>query len=288
MPELPEVETTVRDLKQVRGWKFERVWCNNKKMVEPAFENFKEQIKGKEIERARRRAKLILLDLSDGKTLLIHQKLTGHLLSGEWERIQGEWKAESEPLTDKVNDYLHLVFYLDSGQMLALSDLRKFAKAELWDTEQLEQSEQMQKLGPEPLSEDFDLEEFKQQLKRRRAAVKKILMNQEVVAGIGNIYSDEILWEAEINPLTPVNELTDSELEEILAAMKSILQEAVEARGTSTSDYRDLHGKPGRYQEQLEVYQREGEPCSRCGTSIKRKKVGGRSAHFCPQCQTKP
>ncbi len=285
MPELPEVQTTVDGLNQVLDRKIEDVWCDNEKMTKKDFDEFKQEVTGRKIENARRRAKFVLIDLSGKKTLLIHQRLTGHLLLGKWERENDEWVAEQEVLNQKVNGYLHLIFYLDNGQMLALSDLRKFATAELWDTEELEKADRLQ-LGPEPLAESFDFESFKQTLKRRSAAVKTTLMNQEVVAGIGNIYADEILWRAEIHPKRPVNELSDKELKKILSNIKSVLKEALEKRGTSIADYRDIHGRPGHYQEELEAYQQHGEPCSRCGTTIKRIKVGGRSAHFCPSCQT--
>ncbi|MEF8847429.1 MAG: bifunctional DNA-formamidopyrimidine glycosylase/DNA-(apurinic or apyrimidinic site) lyase [Candidatus Paceibacterota bacterium] len=285
MPELPEVKTTVRGLKQVLGREIEDVWCDNEKMTKQDYPDFKKQIKGKEIKDARRRAKFILMDLSEDKTLMLHQRLTGHLLLGKWERKNGEWVAEQDILNQKVNGYLHLIFYLDDGQMLVLSDLRKFATAELWDTKKLEKSDRLQKLGPEPLTEDFDLQAFKDALKRRSAAIKTILMKQEVLAGIGNIYSDEILWRAKIHPSTPTNELNNEELKKILKEIKSVLEKALQKRGTSIADYRDIHGEKGHYQEELEAYHQHGEPCSRCGSTVKRMKIGGRSAHFCPKCQ---
>jgi len=288
MPELPEVETTVQDLKKLLGREIEDVWCNNRKMIKgESFDSFKKRVTGKKIKNARRRAKLVLLDLSENKTLLIHQKISGHLLLGKWNKKNGEWVAESEQLNKRVNGYLHLIFYLDNEQMLALSDLRKFAKARLWDTEKLKKSDQIQKLGPEPLSENFGFKEFKQVLKNRRAAIKKILMNQNIIAGIGNIYSDEILWRAKVNPFTPVNEISDKKLRKILSVVKSVLRDAIEARGTSISDYRDLKGEPGNYQEKLKVYHQDGNKCSRCNSMIKKEKIGSRSTHFCSNCQPK-
>jgi len=285
MPELPEVQTTVNGLKQILDRKIEDIWCDNKKMTKQDFGKFKEQVTGRTIENVKRRAKFIIIELSGGKTMLLHQRLTGHLLLGKWERKNGTWEANSEVLNKKVNGYIHLVFYLDNGQMLALSDLRKFATVEVWDSEELEEADRLQELGPEPLSEGFDLAAFKKALKGRRAAVKKILMDQKVVVGIGNIYSDEILWKAEVHPLTPVNELSDDQLRRILKAIKGTLREALEKRGTSSSDYRDIYGEKGHYHKELKAYHQHGEACPRCGEIIERIKVGGRSAHFCPKCQ---
>jgi formamidopyrimidine-DNA glycosylase len=231
--------------------------------------------------------KNILVDLSGNKTLLIHQKLTGHLLLGKWTLEKGEWKADiTGPLSeDPMNRFLHLVFWLDNGQMLALSDLRKFAKVELWDSKELSQSEQMNKLGPEPLDKNFTFQKFQGVLKKKKGKIKSILMDQTVIAGIGNIYSDEILWQAKIHPFKDVSKLREDELKEIFLAMKEILKKAIAAKGESISDFRRISGEKGGFDPLRKVYRREGEKCPRCGTIIKRIKIGGRSAHFCPKCQ---
>ena len=177
--------------------------------------------------------------------------------------------------------------------MLALSDLRKFAKIELWNKEELLESSDFKKLGPEPLEKDFTLEKFKcvllgknpPSLRPRRGKIKQILMKPEVIAGIGNIYSDEALWWAKINPLKDVSKLTDRELKELYGAIIHVLKRGVDLKGESFSDYRNIDGRKGDFDDERKVYQREGERCSRCGTAIKRIKIGGRSAHFCPLCQ---
>jgi len=290
MPELPEVETTVRDLRKfVLGQKIEDVWSDFKKMIKKPknFEQFQKEIKGKKIKKIWRRGKNILLDLADNKTLLIHQKLTGHLLLGKWEQKKGKWqsKISGSLAEDPMNRFLHLIFWLDNGQMLALSDLRKFAKVELWDTDKLKESEQIKSLGPEPLDKSFTFKKFKECLKGKKGKIKKILMDQTVIAGIGNIYSDEILWEAKIHPFKEVSKLSERELRKIYQALKKILSLAIKLQGESISDFRRISGEKGGFDPLRKVYRREGEKCSRCGTVIKRLKIGGRSAYYCSHCQ---
>jgi len=314
MPELPEVETIVRGLKtKVLRRTFVDVWTDFKKTIRlrsdlggqvkksDSFKVFKKRIKGKKILDIRRRGKNIIFDLSDGLSLLIHQKLTGHLLYGNWNMKQGKWLAgEKGWLEDPVNRFIHLMFWLDNGRMLALSDLRKFAKVELWDKEELRTSEEMKSLGPEPLERDFTFEKFKETLRQghsaelsrspqgkpRKGKIKQVLMNQKVIAGIGNIYSDEILWEAKIHPFKEINGLNAGEIRKVYGAVKKILNRAIELKGDSMSDYRLITGEKGGYQKFQKVYQQEGKPCKRLdGGIIKRVKIGGRSARFCPVCQ---
>jgi formamidopyrimidine-DNA glycosylase len=348
MPELPEVETIVRDLKKtILGKKIENVWTDWKKMIKkPAnLENFKKEIKNKKIEKVWRRGKNILFDLSGGKVLLIHQKLTGHLLIGNWKLETGKWIPLAKgPLEEQVNQFIHLMFWLDNGKMLALSDLRKFAKVELLSQEELKK--ELSFLGLEPLEKTFTFEKFKEVLPTRALAkredersssttralakredersssttralakredersssttralakrederssstkkgkIKQILMNQEVIAGIGNIYSDEILWKAKVHPLQDISKLTNKELQKIYQAIKKVLTKAIKLGGTSISDYRRITGERGYFQKERKVYQRENEKCLRCGVIIKRIKLSGRSAYFCPICQRK-
>jgi len=291
MPELPEVETIVRDLnKEVLGRTFVDVWADFKKMVKRPknFSEFEKEIKGKKILDIRRRAKNILFDLSQNKILLIHQKLTGHLLFGKWRQEKGKWISQIPgPLAeDSMNKFLHLIFWLNNGKQLALSDLRKFAKVELWNKEALEKSEEMKNLGPEPLEKDFTFEKFKEALlKKKKGKIKQVLMDQTVIAGVGNIYSDEILWQAKVHPFKDISKLSEEELEKIYQAMREILKKAIDAKGESISDFRRITGEKGGFDPLRKVYRREGEKCPRCGAIIKRIKIDGRSAHFCPKCQ---
>jgi len=289
VPELPEVETTVRDLqKKVLKRTFVDVWTDSEKTIKKpsSFEMFRKQIKGKKILDVWRRGKNILFELSGNKVLLIHQKLTGHLLLGYWMLDNGHWKAKIKgPLGERINIYIHLLFTLDNGDQLALSDLRKFAKVQLWEKEEWEKSEEFKNLGPEPLERNFTFQKFKECLRGKKKKIKQVLIDQNVIAGIGNIYSDEILWEAKINSFKETRGLSDDELKRIYKAMKKVLKEAIELKGESISDFRRISGERGFYDKKRKVYRRERKECPRCGTIILRKKIVGRSAHFCPSCQ---
>lgn len=289
MPELPEVETTVLDLnKKVLGRTFIDVWSDFEKQVKKPknFAQFKKEIKGKKIQKIWRRGKNIIFDLSETRSLLIHQKLTGHLLLGYWVLGSGYWSPKFKgPLGEKINTYIRLLFTFDNSQMLALSDLRKFAKVELWNTKELEKSEEVKSLGPEPLEKDFTFEKFEEILTKKKGKIKQVLMDQTVIAGIGNIYSDEILWTAKIHPFKDVSKLNKNELKMVFQVMKKILKLAIKLKGTSISDFRRTSGQKGYYEKERKVYRRESEKCPRCDQRIKRVKLAGRSAHFCPACQ---
>lgn len=286
MPELPEVETTVRDLrKEILNKKFLDLWTDSKKLIKMPFKKFKKEIKGRKIENIWRRGKNIIFDLDSKKFLLIHQKLTGHLLLGKWKIEKGKVKSLIKgALEEPVNQFVHLIFYLSDQRQLALSDLRKFAKVELLEKEKLEK--ELGKLGPEPLEKDFTFEKFKEVLqKKKKGKIKEVLMDQSVIAGIGNIYSDEILWKAKIHPLKDLKKLKEEELERIYLSMKEILKKAIELGGESISDYRRISGERGYFDKERKVYRREGEKCFLCKSKIKRIKLKGRSSYFCPSCQ---
>jgi formamidopyrimidine-DNA glycosylase len=293
MPELPEVETTVNDLNQkVRNRTFVDVWTDFEKMIKkpPGFEKFKRDIQGKTILKVRRRAKNILFDLSQDMVLLVHQKLTGHFLYGRWKFEGGIWRSELKGnLAAPINRFIHLVFFLDNGDQIALSDLRKFAKAELWSAKELEGSKEMRELGCEPMEEEFTFEKFKECLLSRRGKIKQILMDQNAIAGIGNIYSDEILWKAKVHPCSRLDSLDDEQLKAIYKSAKSILASAIKLRGTTVlsnvEEYRGVSGGRGGYQARLKVYRRDGLSCPVCGGKVERLKMNGRSWHFCPKCQ---
>jgi len=289
MPELPEVETIVRDLnKKVLGRTFVDVWTDWIKMIKKPknFNVFKKGIKKRKILGVKRRGKNILFELSGEKILLIHQKLTGHLLLGNWEKKGKEWKpVKPGPLEDPMNRFLHLIFWLDNGEQLALSDLRKFAKVELGENQEIEGSKEIKSLGPDPLENSFTLLKFKGILNGKKGKIKQVLMDQAIISGIGNIYSDEILWRAKIHPFKDVSKLSQADLKRIFQTMKEILPKAINLGGESISDFRGLSGEKGYFDKERKVYRREGEKCNRCGTIIKRLKIAGRSAHFCPNCQ---
>ncbi len=289
MPELPEVETTVKGLNlKVLKRTFIDVWSDWKKTVKRPkdFELFRKEIKNKKIKKVWRRAKNVIFELSDGYSLLIHQKMTGHLMVGNWKLENNKWvPVKRGPLDEKINTFIHLLFTLDNGRMIALSDLRKFAKTELWKTEDLLSSEEFKNLGPEPLEKDFTFAKFKEALKGKRGKVKQVIMVPEVIAGIGNIYSSEALWWAKIHPKKDVSTLNEKELKLLYNAIKKVLLAGIKLGGESFADYRDIDGKKGHFDDERKVYKREKQKCARCKTPIVRLKFGGRSAFFCPQCQ---
>lgn len=291
MPELPEVQTIVSDLnKKVRGLTIIDIWTGWPKAFgrsQGGFSGFKKEVKGRKIIKIWRIGKNIIFDLSEERKMLIHQKMTGHLLIGEWGMRHGKWvPKQKKTLAEKVNSYIRAMFLLSKGKMMAFSDMRKFGKILATNKEDFKNLEDIKNIGPDPLAPNFKSGDFKKLIAGKREPIKKILMDQNIVSGIGNIYADEILFVAKINPLARVEKLNDEKLKRIFNAIKKILKKAVKLRGTSTYDYRDTAGKPGHYGEARLVYQRKGEKCPNwCGGIIKKVKIGGRSAHFCPICQ---
>jgi formamidopyrimidine-DNA glycosylase len=212
-------------------------------------------------------------------------KMTGHLLYGKYEFKNTKWTAPvTGPLSDPFNRFIHLVFKLSNGYELVLSDARKFAKALVFDSNKINEFEDLKKLGPEPLEKSFTFHVFKDRLmKKPKGKIKTILMDQELIAGIGNIYSDEALWIAGIHPLTPVSKIGETKMKQLYKAVINVLKKSIGVGGDSMSDYRNPLGEEGGYQRIQQVYGREGEKCKMksCSGIIKKIKVGGRSASFC-------
>ena len=300
---MPEVETTVNDLrKKLVGLRFKDVWTDwpktFKKVPRPEgrdsgprglatnFENFKKAIKNKKIISVRRRAKFIVIDIEDKYSIFIHQKISGHLLYGKWKVEDGRWTATMKgPLQDeRENGYIRTIWFLSNGYQLAFSDLRRFGKIVLVKDDDLSELPEIKKLGPEPLEIGF--EKFKKLFEKKKGRIKQVLMDPFFIAGIGNIYSDEILWNAGIHPLSRAENLSNPDLKRIYDSTQKMLKKAIKAGGTSIEDYRKITGEMGEYQDYTEAYHQHGEKCSRRdGGIIKRIKIGGRSAHFCPEHQ---
>ncbi len=285
MPELPEVQTTVNGLNQfVKGLVIEDVWTDyysefhlDKPNIKNReyFKKFRTEVIGAKILNATRRAKNVLVQLSNGKTILVHMKLTGFLFYG------GCWQKEK---------FIHAVWKLSNGKCLALSDLRKFAKVTLVDTDKIENAPDLKNLGPEPLEKNFSWRKFQERLlKKPNAKIKQVLMDQTIIAGIGNIYSDEMLWRASIHPFQKVAEIPPAKIKKMYGAMRKILRHSIKIGGDSESDYRNILGQRGNFQNKTRAYGREDERCSKpkCLGVIKRVKIAGRSAHFCPKHQFK-
>jgi len=313
MPELPEVQTIVNDLQKILpGLKISGVSTDAKNLFrKESFDDFRKEVVGKKITNVERKGKNILINLSGNKTILIHQKMTGHLLYGKWTpslasdgvKIKSWTANEDGPIKDDpMNRFIHVVFDLsdnpprlpprlgeaggEAGKQLALSDMRKFAKVLVLHTDKLGETADLN-LGVDPFDKNFTLEKFKEVMRSKKSGkIKTVLMDQSLIAGIGNIYSDEILWMAGVHPLKKIQDLNEKELVMIYKAILPILDKALLARGTSSSDYRDVAGEKGSYQKMTVAYRLTGNPCQKNdGGTITRIKVGGRSAHFCPAHQ---
>lgn len=276
MPELPEVETIVQGLrKSVIGKRIKGVKCDGCRVF--TQKNFKKDLVGKRIKSVRRRGKFILMELSDNHQLLIHLGMTGGLFHYK----------KNEP-KDK-HDHL-IIDFTDNRTQLRYNDQRKFGRIRKrktvnrkLKTVHCEQFTEIAQLGPEPL--EITRDEFVKIFRKRKGRIKPLLLNQKVIAGIGNIYSDEALFEARVHPLTPANRISRPKLKKLHRAIQKILKKAILAGGSSVDNYTNLEGERGLFQLEHKVYAREGQKCKRCGTKIKRIRITQRSTHYCPRCQ---
>lgn len=288
MPELPEVETIRSDLaKKIVGRKITDFLLLSPKTLKNIDEaDFKKLIIGSQIRKVKRRAKIIILDLNNDNNLIFHMKMTGHLLlepSRFKVKKDGTWSIKEKELKDPFNQYIRAIFWLDNDIIMAFSDLRKFGYIKLIKDELIE--DLLGDYGPEPFSKGFNHKYLKDLSSKRKISIKKLLMDQSLIAGIGNIYADEILFASKIHPEKAANKITDKEIGLIIENTKIILTKAIKMRGTSSSDYRDTSGKKGNYEKELLVYRRSNQPCRICQSKIERIVVGGRGTHFCPNCQ---
>lgn len=308
MPELPEVQTTVNGLNAtIKCLTIADVWTDlAQKTVSrpdyiesvkyaPFFTRFKKAICGAKILKAERRAKNILIHLSSGQTILIHLKMTGHLLYGRYayNKKTKEWTPDvtekNDALRDPFNRFLHVVFTFTNGKQLALSDVRKFAKVTLLPTTTILKTKELSDLGPEPLDKKFTQKVFNERLNLRpQGKIKTVLLEQNIISGIGNIYSDEALWLSGIHPLSIVSCIPAHKRTALFKATISVLQKGISFGGDSTSDYRQIDGTRGRFSAAHNAYRLTGKPCKKKGCSgiIHRIALGGRGAHFCPVHQS--
>ena len=283
------MQTMVNDLRRaVVGRRISFVWSDLPKRKLPELG----RLTGTRIEAVSRRGKNILFLLSRSRKkflFVVHPRMTGHFLLGRWalsknSRLRPRPLASSGPMVEKVNSYLHLILAFADGEMLGLSDARKFSKLLFGPEKEVGALEYFGKLGPDALSPSLTLPEFRRRIYKNKP-VKTVLLDQAIVSGIGNIYSDEILYAAGIDPRRQAAQLSKEEAGRIYKAMRSILREAVKVRGTSFSDFRDLRGRKGGYGERRLVYGLSATPCRRCRTPIVSIKIGGRTSSFCPVCQ---
>ncbi len=316
MPELPEVQTTVDGLNlRLKNLTITDIWSSYNSASHAGkdniknvlyFKNFRAVVSGAKFLKAERRGKNILIDLSNQHTVLIHMKMTGHLLYGSYnlhkdggkEIWRPDKNAANEALHDPFNQHLRLVFSLSDGKQLAFSDMRKFAKVFVVPTSEKYTLPDIAELGPDALAKNFTFEKFCEQiLKRPNTAIKQVLLDQSLMSGIGNIYSDEMLWAAGIHPLsTPAaipknsaNQSMNHSLKSLYKEMRIVLERGLHFGGDSESDYRNIDGVPGEFQNKHHAYRHTGEVCAKrgCGGIIQRLKIGGRSAHFCSKHQTR-
>ncbi|MBU0503985.1 MAG: DNA-formamidopyrimidine glycosylase [Candidatus Omnitrophota bacterium] len=265
MPELPEVETIKRDLEKIIvGKKIVEVCVHHPTVVrEPTVKEFKKGLEGASIKNVLRRAKVLILELSNGKSLVIHLKMTGQLVypgNGEKPRVS---------------------FNLSNGKSLDFNDQRLFAELRLMDD--WKSLKFIQGLGPEPF--DLTLDKFKKMLENKRTKIKPLLMDQSFISGIGNLYASEILFRSKIHPERPANSLSDKEREGLFKQTREVLNDAIRYKGSSIDDYVRVSGGKGNYVSQHKIYGRQGLPCLVCRTLIKKINLGGRGTYFCSKCQ---
>lgn len=270
MPELPEVETIVRGLrKNIPHQKISRVKVNLDKVVKNDKKDFGSLLTGLVFQDVRRRGKMIIFDLSEGWSLVVHLKMTGQLI----------YTQPEAPVTK----HTHLVFELNSGDQLRYVDLRQFGYLLLARTDQVDKLPQLAELGPDAL--EISCQEFQKLIASKKGAIKPLLLNQSFLAGLGNIYADESLHLAQIPPRRPASALTSSQTEKLYQVIRKTLTKAIDLKGSSVNNYVDSDGERGSYQKLHQVYGREGKPCFQCGQFIKRLKLNSRSTYFCPSCQ---
>ena len=271
MPELPEVETVRRGLeKLILGKKISSIEIRYPKMIKTDLDQFQKEVPGQEIQSMGRRGKYLLFYLTD-KVLISHL------------RMEGKYFYYPTNVPERKHDHIFIQF--EDGGTLVYEDLRKFGTMELLAPELLDAYFASKKLGPEPTEQDFDLGRFKRALKRSKKPIKSHLLDQTLVAGLGNIYVDEVLWRAKVHPSRLSNSLTAQEARKVHDETIKVLGQAVEKGGSTIRSYTNAFGEDGTMQEFHQVYDKAGQACSRCGSTIEKIQLGGRGTYFCPKCQ---
>ena len=271
MPELPEVETVRRGLeKLILGKKIASLVIRYPKMIKTDLDQFQKELPGQVIQSMGRRGKYLLFYLTD-KILISHL------------RMEGKYFYYPDQVPERK--HAHVLIHFEDGGTLVYEDVRKFGTMELLAPELLEAYFVSKKLGPEPTEQNFDLENFIGALKKSKKPIKSHLLDQTLVAGLGNIYVDEVLWRAQVHPARPSQSLTRVEASAIHDQTISVLGQAVEKGGSTIRTYTNAFGEDGTMQDFHQVYDKTGEACSRCGAIIEKIQLGGRGTHFCPKCQ---
>jgi len=287
MPELPEVETVRRGLSELIIGKAIASAVND---TAKSFPNTQTDVKqfmiGAKVTAIRRRAKVLMIDLSTDYSLVIHLKMTGQLVYvGTKDRFGAGHPNDSlvNALPDKST---RVTIGFDDDSQLFFNDQRKFGWVKLMPTLEIPNLPFMKKVGPEPLEAEFTLQQFRDRFTRRaRTNIKAALLDQSVVAGVGNIYADEALWGAKIHPTRLTGSITDDEFKALYTELREVMNLSIEKGGSSNRNYVNAEGKRGSYMDFARVFRREGLPCPRCGTTIEKSRVAGRGTHVCPFCQ---
>jgi len=287
MPELPEVETVRRTLSRaIVGKRVKAIELHLAKLLRSPRSGLRRLI-GARITGLARRAKMLLIHFSNGTSLIVHLKMTGQLI---YRPKRGSDKVGGHPIPhgerDLPNRYTQAIFSFSDGSRLFYNDLRKLGYFKCLPTTELEGLFNQMKLGPEPLDPKLTYKLFSTRLSRRfKSKIKDVLLDQTVIAGLGNIYADEVNYQAGLHPTRLTGSLSPTEQKRLFQAIQRILRLAINKRGTTYRSFRDGLGRTGNMLSCLKVYRRTGHPCRRCQTPIVRLKLGSRSAHFCPTCQ---
>lgn len=287
MPELPEVETVRRGLYElIRSRKIKAVDHDTPKSFPNATSDIENFLIGATITNVRRRAKVLLIDLSTKYTLVIHLKMTGQLVFRGNDAVFGAGHPSTSLVGELPDRSTRVQFEFTDNSRLYFNDQRKFGWVKFIPTLEVPNIDFMKKVGPEPLETNFTAEHFAERFKRRaKTSIKAALLDQTVVAGVGNIYADESLWGAKIHPKRLVHTITPDEFKRLYKELRSVMNVAIEKGGSTDKNYVNAEGKRGSYLSFARVFRREGKPCPRCGTTIVKFKAAGRGTHICPVCQ---
>jgi formamidopyrimidine-DNA glycosylase len=287
VPELPEVETVRRGLLElIVGKTVKSIASDTPKSFPNAEKDVASFLIGAAITDIRRRAKVLIIDLNNDYSLLIHLKMTGQLVFVGDVRFGAGHPSDS--LVNALPDTsTRVTFVFEDGSQLYFNDQRKFGWVRLMPRIEISNIDFMKRVGPEPLEAGFTAKEFAARFKRRaKTNIKAAILDQSVIAGVGNIYADESLWGAKIHPQRLVSSIKPKEFEKLYTELRAVMNLAIEKGGSSNHTYVNAEGKKGSYMDFARVFRREGLPCPRCGTTIEKLRVAGRGTHICPFCQT--
>jgi len=290
MPELPEVETIRAGLaKLLPGKSVKDVWYDWDKSFPNAPADVARFLVGAKIEKVRRRAKVLIIELSGGWALIVHLKMTGQLVFVSKNQRFGAGHPGKELVSELPAKSTRVVLEFKDGSKLFFNDQRKFGWMRLLPAIEIPEIDFFKKVGPEPLDDDFTVDKFISRLQRRKNSnIKSVLLDQTVVAGIGNIYADESLWSAKIHPATLVSDISRAKLVLLYNAVRDVLNLSIAKGGSTDKNYVDAEGHKGSYLKFANVFRKEGQPCPRCGTPIEKIRVAGRGTHICPHDQRAP